>query len=80
MPEQNREVSYDVPVTMGSAAQSVMETRITDAVDKPTKLASPQRSAGKRTKLQNLKAVAERLKRENAAKRDNKTIEGGTQK
>ena len=80
MPEQDREVSYDVSVTAGSAVQSVMETRITDVVDKPAKLASPQRSAVKRTKLQNLKAVTERLKRESSTERNNKTIEGGTQK
>lgn len=80
LPNQEREVSYDTSVCAGSAVQSVMETRITDMVMKSGKMASPQRSTVKRTKLQNLKAVTERLKRENAAERNNKTIEGGTQK
>ena len=87
LPNQEREVSYDTSVCAGSAVQSVMETRITDMVMKSGKMASPQRSAAKRTKLQNLRAVADRLKRESAAEgrsapkaESNKTIEGGTQK
>ena len=87
LPNQEREVSYDTSVCAGSAVQSVMETRITDMVMKSGKTASPQRSAAKRTKLQNLRAVADRLKRESAAEgrsapkaESNKTIEGGTQK
>lgn len=87
LPNQEREVSYDTSVCAGSAVQSVMETRITDMVMKSGKKASPQRSAAKRTKLQNLRAVADRLKRESAAEgrsapkaESNKTIEGGTQK
>lgn len=62
LPNQEREVSYDTSVCAGSAVQSVMETRITDMVMKSGKMASPQRSAAKRTKLQNLRAVADRLK------------------
>lgn len=87
LPNQEREVSYDTSVCAGSAVQSVMETRITDMVMKSGKMASPQRSAAKRTKLQNLRAVADRLKRESTAEgrsapkaESNKTIEGGTQK
>lgn len=87
LPNQEREVSYDTSVCAGSAVQSVMETRITDMVMKSGKMASPQRSAAKRTKLQNLRAIADRLKRESAAEgrsapkaESNKTIEGGTQK
>lgn len=87
LPNQEREVSYDTSVCAGSAVQSVMETRITDMVMKSGKMASPQRSAAKRTKLQNLRAVADRLKREGTAEgrsapkaESNKTIEGGTQK
>lgn len=87
LPNQEREVSYDTSVCAGSAVQSVMETRITDMVMKSGKMASPQRSAAKRTKLQNLRAVADRLKRESTAEgrsapkaEPNKTIEGGTQK
>ena len=87
LPNQEREVSYDTSVCAGSAVQSVMETRITDMVMKSGKMASPQRSAAKRTKLQNLRAVADRLKRESRAEgrsarkaESNKTIEGGTQK
>ena len=78
---------YDTSVCAGSAVQSVMETRITDMVMKSGKMASPQRSAAKRTKLQNLRAVADRLKRESTAEdrsapkaESNKTIKGGTQK
>lgn len=67
LPNQEREVSYDTSVCAGSAVQSVMETRITDMVMKSGKMASPQRSAAKRTKLQNLRAVADRLKRESTA-------------
>lgn len=87
LPNQEREVSYDTSVCAGSAVQSVMETRITDMVMKSGKMASPQRSAAKRTKLQNLRAVADRLKQESTAEgrsapkaESNKTIEGGTQK
>ena len=80
VPEQDREVSYDVSVPTGSAVQSVMETHIIDAVNQPAQMSSPQRSMNKRTKLQNLKAVAERLKRESTMAGNNKTIEGGTQK
>lgn len=87
LPNQEREVSYDTSVCAGSAVQSVMETRITDMVMKSGKMASPQRSAAKRMKLQNLRAVADRLKRESTAEgriapkaESNKTIEGGTQK
>ena len=87
LPDQEREVSYDTSVCAGSAVQSVMETRITDMVMKSGKMAPPQRSAAKRTKLQNLRAVADRLKRESTAEgrsapkaEPNKTIEGGTQK
>lgn len=87
LPNQEREVSYDTSVCAGSAVQSVMETRITDMVMKSGKMASPQRSAAKRTKLQNLRVVADRLKRESTAEdrsapkaESNKTIEGGTQK
>lgn len=80
VPEQDREVSYDVSVPTGSAVQSVMETHIIDAVNQPVQMSSPQRSMNKRTKLQNLKAVAERLKRESTMAGNNKTIEGGTQK
>lgn len=87
LPNQEREVSYDTSVCAGSAVQSVMETRITDMVMKSGKMASPQRSAAKRTKRQNLRAVADRLKRESTAEgriapkaESNKTIEGGTQK
>lgn len=87
LPNQEREVSYDTSVCAGSAVQSVMETRITDMVMKSGKMASPQRSAANRTKLQNLRAVADRLKRESTAEgrsapkaEFNKTIEGGTQK
>lgn len=87
LPNQEREVSYDTSVCAGSAVQSVMETRITDMVMKSGKMASPQRSTAKRTKLQNLRAVADRLKRESTAEgrsapkeESNKTIEGGTQK
>ena len=87
LPNQEREVSYDTSVCAGSAVQSVMETRITDMVMKSGKMASPQRSAANRTKLQNLRAVADRLKRESTAEgrsapkaESNTTIEGGTQK
>ena len=87
LPNQEREVSYDTSVCAGSAVQSVMETRITDMVMKSGKMASPQRSAAKCTKLQNLRVVADRLKRESTAEdrsapkaESNKTIEGGTQK
>lgn len=87
LPNQEREVSYDTSVCAGSAVQSVMETRITDMVMKSGKMASPQRFAANRTKLQNLRAVADRLKRESTAEgrsapkaESNKTIEGGTQK
>ena len=80
VPEQEREISYDASVNAGSAVQSVMETRISDVTQQSAKLTSPLRSAGKRTKLQNLKAVTERLKQESTAEENNKTIEGGTQK
>ena len=80
MPEKICEESNDVSVTAGSAVQSVVETRIADIGDMPTKMTLPQQPAVKRTKLQNLKAETERLKRESTAKRNNKTIEGGTQK
>lgn len=88
LPEQEREVSYDASVNAGSAVQSIMETKITDVVMKPGKMPAPQASAVKRTKLQTLRAVAERMARESraagfkgAARAENdKTIEGGTQK
>ena len=87
LPNQEREVSYDTSVCAGSAVQSVMETRITDMVMKSGKMASPQRFAVKRTKLQNLQAVADHQKQESTAEdrgapkaESNKTIEGGTQK
>ena len=79
MPEQDRKVSYDASVTSGSAVQSIMETKMADVENKPVKMASP-RSAAKRTKLQNLKAVAKRMKQDSEAAWNNKTIEGGTQK
>lgn len=80
VPEQDREVSYDAPVLAGSAVQSVVETCISDAVNMPTTMTLPLRATNKRTKLQNLKAVAERLKHESTGAGNNKTIEGGIQK
>ena len=79
MPEQDRKVSHDASATAESSAQSIMATRIADIGNKSAEMTSP-RSAAKRTKLQNLKAVTKRLKRDSEAMRNNKTIEGGTQK
>lgn len=79
MPEQDRKVSNDASATAESSAQSIMATRIADIGNKSAEMTSP-RSAAKRTKLQNLKAVTKRLKRDSEAMRNNKTIEGGTQK
>lgn len=82
IPEQEREGDHyrDATTETDHSVQSVMETRIVAIDDKPERMVSPQRSAGGRTKLQNLKAVAERLKRECTAEGNNKTIEGGIQK
>ena len=80
LPGIERDYKFSFKPHLGAGIQTVMETRITDVADKLTELASPQWLAVKRTKLQNLKAVTERPKHENTADRNNKTIEGGTQK